>query len=53
MLSKFFGKNHDLVLVFGVIAILLILFAPIPTVLLDLLIIINFAFGLTILLLTF
>lgn len=53
MLSKFFGKNHDLVLVGGVIAILLVLFAPIPTFLLDLLIIINFAFGLSILLLTF
>jgi len=53
MLRRFFGKNHDLVLVIGVIGILLILFAPIPTVLLDLLIIINFAFGLTILLLTF
>ncbi len=53
MLSRFFGKNHDLVLVCGVIAILLILFAPIPTLLLDLLIILNFAFGLTILLLTF
>ncbi|WP_232475844.1 flagellar biosynthesis protein FlhA [Flavisphingomonas formosensis] len=37
----------------GVIAILLILFSPIPPALLDLLIIVNFAFGLTILLLTF
>jgi flagellar biosynthesis protein FlhA len=53
MFRKLFGKNRDLVLVFGVIAILLILFAPIPPTLLDLLIILNFAFGLTILLLTF
>jgi flagellar biosynthesis protein FlhA len=53
MLRQFFGKNHDLVLVTGVISILLVLFAPIPSILLDLLIILNFAFGLTILLLTF
>ncbi len=52
-LTQFFGRNSDLALVIGVIAILLILFAPIPPMLLDLLIIINFAFGLTILLLTF
>ncbi|HWE45785.1 MAG TPA: flagellar biosynthesis protein FlhA [Caulobacteraceae bacterium] len=53
MFRQFFGKNHDLVLVVGVIAILLILFSPIPPVLLDLLIISNFAFAMTILLLTF
>lgn len=53
MLKIFFGKNHDLALALGVISILLILFTPIPTTLLDLLIIINFAFALTILLLTF
>jgi flagellar biosynthesis protein FlhA len=53
MIKSFFSKNHDLVLVGGVIAILLILFSPIPPVLLDLLIIVNFAFGLTILLMTF
>lgn len=53
MFRKFFGKNYDLALVFGVISILLILFAPIPPVLIDLLIVLNFAFGLTILLLTF
>jgi flagellar biosynthesis protein FlhA len=49
----FVGRNQDLVLVIGVISILLILFSPIPATLLDLLIIVNFAFGLTILLLTF
>jgi flagellar biosynthesis protein FlhA len=53
VLRRFLGQNHDLGLVFGVIAILLILFAPIPPALLDLLIITNFALGLTILLLTF
>jgi len=53
MLKALFGKNLDLVLVIGVIAILLILFAPIPPVLIDLAIVINFAFALTILLLTF
>jgi flagellar biosynthesis protein FlhA len=53
MLKDIFGRNRDLVLVIGVISILLILFAPIPPMLIDLLIVINFAFGLTILLLTF
>jgi flagellar biosynthesis protein FlhA len=48
-----FGRNQDLILVGGVIAILLILFSPIPPMLLDLCIIINFALGMTILLLTF
>jgi flagellar biosynthesis protein FlhA len=51
-MSKIFGRNKDLVLVFAVLSILLVLFAPIPPMLLDLLIILNFAFGLTILLLT-
>jgi flagellar biosynthesis protein FlhA len=53
MFSRAFGRNQDLVLVGAVISILLILFAPIPSVLLDLLIIFNFAFALTLLLLTF
>lgn len=47
------GKHSDLGLVVGVVLILLILFAPIPAPLLDLLFIVNFAFALTILLLTF
>lgn len=51
--KQFFGRNQDLALAIAVICILLVLFSPIPTMLLDLLIIINFAFGLTILLLTF
>ena len=53
MIRTFFGKNSDLALVFAVIAILLILFAPIPPVLIDLAIVVNFGFALTILLLTF
>jgi flagellar biosynthesis protein FlhA len=53
MLRQFFGKNHDLVLVVGILGILLVLFAPIPPVLLDLLIISNFAFAMTIMLMTF
>lgn len=53
MLGNFFRKNDDLVLVGAVIAILMILFAPIPTALLDFLIILNLSFALTILMLTF
>lgn len=52
-LKSIFGKNHDLALVIAVLGILLILFAPVPPVLLDLFIIVNFAFAMTILLLTF
>ncbi|WP_233222104.1 flagellar biosynthesis protein FlhA [Allosphingosinicella deserti] len=48
-----FNRNKDLALVLGVVLILVILFAPIPPVLLDLAIVINFGLGLTILLLTF
>lgn len=52
-MGKLFDRNKDLVLVIGTILILLILFSPIPPALLDLAIVINFGFGLTILLLTF
>lgn len=52
MLRKIFGANRDLALVIAVLAILLVLFAPIPAPLLDLLIILNFAFALTVLLMT-
>lgn len=52
-LRKNMGNQSDLVLVFGVVAILMILFTPIPSGLLDLLIIANFSFALLILLLTF
>jgi flagellar biosynthesis protein FlhA len=47
------GRQSDLALVSGILGILLVLFSPIPAAALDLLIILNFAFGLTILLLTF
>ncbi|MFC5373300.1 flagellar biosynthesis protein FlhA [Brevundimonas faecalis] len=47
-----FARNQDLILVGAVVSILVVLFAPIPPALLDLLIITNFAFALTILLLT-
>jgi flagellar biosynthesis protein FlhA len=53
MLKSVFGRNQDLFLAGAVISILLVLFAPVPAFLLDLLIIVNFSFGLTILLLTF
>ena len=51
-LTRLRGQS-DLALVFAVLGILLILFTPIPAVMLDLLILVNFAFALTILLLTF
>lgn len=53
MLRRFLRDNQDLALVGAVISILIILFAPIPTALLDFLIILNFSFGLTVLMLTF
>lgn len=52
MFKSVLGRNQDLVLVFAVLSILLVLFAPIPPVVLDLLIILNFAFALTIMLMT-
>ncbi|MDQ4087014.1 MAG: flagellar biosynthesis protein FlhA [Pseudomonadota bacterium] len=53
MLNKLLQKNKDMILVIGMIMILFILFAPIPPAMLDLAIILNFALGLTVLLLTF
>ncbi|MFT3857836.1 MAG: flagellar biosynthesis protein FlhA [Aquabacterium sp.] len=50
---QFFGKNADLALVALVMGILLILFAPIPSGLLDFLILMNVGFALLILLVTF
>lgn len=47
------GRHADLALVGLVIGILLVLFAPIPSVLLDLLLVANFSFALLLLLLTF
>ena len=46
-------SQQDLVMVLCVVGILTMLFVPIPAVLLDLLLIVNLAFGLLILLLTF
>ncbi len=53
MFQKLFRNQKDLVLVGATIAILVILFVPIPPAFLDLAIIVNFGFGLTIMLLTF
>jgi len=53
MFSRLLQNQKDLVLVAATIAILVILFVPIPPALLDLAIIVNFGFGLTIMLLTF
>jgi flagellar biosynthesis protein FlhA len=47
------GEQSDLILVFSLVGILTILFTPIPTWMLDFLLIINFSFALLILLLTF
>lgn len=52
-LSKFFGKHSDIALVLLVMGVLVVLFAPIPSGVLDLLILTNFAFAFLILLLTF
>ncbi|MBX9813384.1 MAG: flagellar biosynthesis protein FlhA [Sphingomonas sp.] len=53
MLDRLYRNNKDLALVGATIMILVILFAPIPPMLLDLAIIINFGFALTIMLMTF
>ena len=53
MWANLFSRNKDLVLVVGTVLILLILFSPIPPAMLDMAIIVNFGFGLTIMLLTF
>lgn len=50
---NFVKKNKDLALIAGVVLILITLFSPIPPGLLDLAIIVNFGFALTILFLTF
>lgn len=50
---KALGKQADLALVALVVGILVVLFAPIPSALLDLLLLANFSFALLLLLLTF
>lgn len=52
-MKALFGKNKDLALVCCMIMILVVLFAPVPPVALDLAILLNFGLALTILLLTF
>ena len=52
-MRKVLGKQGDLVLVVAIMAILMLLFIPIPSWLLDFLLITNFSFALLILLLTF
>jgi flagellar biosynthesis protein FlhA len=52
-LREFFKQQSDLVLVFGVIGILMVLFMPIPAGLLDFLLIANLSLALMVLLLTF
>jgi flagellar biosynthesis protein FlhA len=52
-LKAFFGRNSDIALVLLVLGVLVVLFAPIPSALLDFLILSNFSFGFLILLLTF
>ncbi|WP_020407782.1 flagellar biosynthesis protein FlhA [Hahella ganghwensis] len=51
--STFLGTRSEIGLVLGMVGILLVLFTPIPSQLLDFLLIANFSFGLTLLLLTF
>ena len=48
-----FSRQSDLVLVAAVVGILLVLFTPIPAVVLDLLLVLNISFALLIWLLTF
>lgn len=52
-LRKALGANSDLLLVFGMIGILVVLFAPIPPRVLDFLLLINLSFALLLLLMTF
>lgn len=52
MFERLYRDNRDLILVGGLLGILTILFAPIPPTLIDLSIIANFGFALTILLMT-
>ena len=52
-LKNLFGRNADLALVALVLGVLLVLFAPIPAGVLDVLILLNFAFAMLILLVTF
>ena len=52
-MQAFFGKHSDIALVLLVLGVLVVLFAPIPSSVLDFLILTNFSFAFLILLLTF
>lgn len=52
-LRRIFGSNTDIFLIFGMVGILIILFTPIPSQLLDFLLLLNLSFALLVLLLTF
>lgn len=52
-IQRFFGKHSDIAMVLLVLGVLVVLFAPIPSAVLDFLILANFSFALLILLLTF
>src|SRR3990167_1500277 len=52
-MQNMFGTRSELVLVFAVVGILLVLFMPIPALLLDFLLILNISISLLILLLSF
>lgn len=52
-LQRFFGRHGDIAMVVLVLGVLVVLFAPIPSPLLDFLILTNFSFAFLILLLTF
>ncbi len=53
MFSRLYNENRDLMLVFALLGILTVLFAPIPPAVIDFAIIANFGLALTILLMTF
>jgi flagellar biosynthesis protein FlhA len=53
MIGRLYANNRDLLLVGALLAILTILFAPIPPAIIDVAIIANFGFALTILLMAF
>ncbi|RAN48456.1 flagellar biosynthesis protein FlhA [Herbaspirillum rubrisubalbicans] len=52
-MKRFFGKHSDIAIVLLVLGVMVVLFAPIPSGLLDFLILTNFSFAMLILLLTF
>lgn len=52
-MERFFGRHSDVAMVLLVLGVLVVLFAPIPSGLLDFLILTNFSFAFLILLLTF